>query len=133
MQSKSTQIFNQDKRDTAFLTSSIAILISCKEVNLPKLKRMDECALASERPMAFNTCEGSTVADEHAAPEETDTCLESILINLSPPCMLKQILATCENDWSLFPFHSTPSIVPISFQNKSRNSCKRFVSASIIA
>ena len=54
---------------------------------------MDECALVSESPMAFNTCEGSPFAVAHAAPEETDRYSYSILISLTPHALPKQQFA----------------------------------------
>src|SRR5688572_15478152 len=37
----------------------------------PKLKRIEPSVRAWGRPIAFSTCEGSSVPDEHADPDET--------------------------------------------------------------
>src|SRR5580765_5826978 len=41
--------------------------------NIPRLKRREFCVRWEGRPIAFSTCDGSSVPDEHADPVETAT------------------------------------------------------------
>ena len=45
--------------------------ISASVLAAPRLKRNELCARAEPRPIAFSTCEGSSVPDEQADPVET--------------------------------------------------------------
>lgn len=55
---------------TVSVTSQIQVRMSSSVVNLPKLKRTEACASASDSPMAFNTWDGSRVPLTHAEPED---------------------------------------------------------------
>ena len=75
-------------------TALIAKSISSSVVNLPKLKRNEECAKSSPKPNATRTYDGSNDADVHADPEETAISLIESHHQPSPSTCLNEILVT---------------------------------------
>lgn len=78
----------------AFDNCSAAKLISSSVLNLPKLKRIEECASCSLSPRDNNTCEGSVVLVVHADPADIATVfeVEFIIALLSMPSNLMLML-----------------------------------------
>jgi hypothetical protein len=60
-------------RSTVAGIIAIARSTSSDVVARPRLNRKLDRASSADKPMASNTCDGSTAPDEHAAPVEHET------------------------------------------------------------
>src|ERR687895_429774 len=55
--------------------------ISSSVLLAPRLKRIEFCVRCSGKPIAFSTCDGSSVPEEHAEPVDTATPARSSAIS----------------------------------------------------
>ena len=57
-------------------------------MSLPKLNLIDPCAFSTGKPVANNTCDGSSEPDEHAEPEEHAIPARSNDMRMDSPSIL---------------------------------------------
>ena len=99
----------------------------------PRLKRIDPSVRAWGRPIAFRTCDGSSVPDEHADPDDTAMPARSSPISsdsASTRSMLMLVVFGTRGDAA--PLRSVPETLDSTpASSRSRSALNRGASAAI--
>ena len=101
----------------------------------PRLKRIEFCARWALKPIAFSTCDGSSVPDEQAEPVDTATPSRSSAINSdSASTRSKLMLVVFGTRASVDPLTAVPDTPRrMSASRRSRSAASRRPSSAILA